>query len=95
MRISAALERHPVAAHISPMQTENHNKFHGAKMTKKATNPSKQNTRREEQALDSRYGEIGISAVAAALKFKSESKNPAYAPVAPEMDKDRIAEMAA
>jgi hypothetical protein len=33
--------------------------------------------------------------VAAALKFKSESKNPAYAPVAPEMDEDRIAEMAA
>jgi hypothetical protein len=65
-------------------------------MTKKTTKPSKQNTRREEQALDTRYGEIGISAVAAALKFKSESKNPAaYAPVTPEMDEDRIAEMAA
>jgi hypothetical protein len=64
-------------------------------MTKKTSNPSKQNTRREEQALDSRYGEIGISAVAAALNFKTETKNPAYAPVAPEMDEDRIAEMAA
>jgi hypothetical protein len=64
-------------------------------MTKKTAKPSKQNTRREEQSLDARYGEIGISAVAAALKFKSESKNPAYAPVAPEMDEDRIAEMAA
>ena len=64
-------------------------------MTKKTTKPSKQNNRCEEQALDSRYGEIGISAVAAALKFKSESKNPAYAPAVPEMDEDRIAEMAA
>jgi hypothetical protein len=64
-------------------------------MIKKTTKPSKQNIRHEEQALDARYGEIGISAVAAALKFKSESKNPAYAPVAPELDEDRIAEMAA
>lgn len=64
-------------------------------MTKKTTKSSKQNTHREEQALDTRYGEIGIPAVAAALKFKSESKNPASAPVASEMDEDRIAEMAA
>ena len=64
-------------------------------MTKKTTKPSKQNTPREEQTLDARYGEIGISAVAAALKFKSESKNPAYAPVVPELDEDRIAERAA
>jgi hypothetical protein len=64
-------------------------------MTKKMTKPSKQNIRREEQSLDSRYGAIGISAVAAALVFKSENKNPAYAPVVPEMDEDRIAEMAA
>jgi hypothetical protein len=95
LRISAALARHHVAAQISRMQTEKHNKFHGAKMTKKTTNPSKQNTPHEEQALGSRYGEIGISAVAAALNFKCESKNPAYAPVAPEMDEERIAEMAA
>ena len=65
-------------------------------MTKKKTTiPSKQKSLREEQALDRRYGEIGISAVVAALKFKSESKNPAYAPVTSEMDEDRIAEMAA
>ena len=64
-------------------------------MTKKTTKSSKQNTRGEKQALDAHYGEIGISAVAAALKFKSESKNPAYAPVVPELDEDRIAEMAA
>ncbi len=64
-------------------------------MTKKTTKPSKQNAPREAQALATRYGEIGISAVAAALKFKSESKKPAYAPVAPELDEERIAEMAA
>jgi hypothetical protein len=37
--------------------------------------------------LDSRYGEIGIAAVAAALRFKSEAKNPAYAPVESRADK--------
>jgi hypothetical protein len=36
--------------------------------------------RREEPSLDSRYGEIGISAVAAAVQFKSKAKNPTYAP---------------
>ena len=30
--------------------------------------------------LDGCYGEIGISAVAAALRYQSGSKNPAYAP---------------
>jgi hypothetical protein len=30
--------------------------------------------------LDRRYGRIGISAVAAALTYKGDSKNPAYAP---------------
>jgi hypothetical protein len=40
---------------------------------------------RDEPNLDSRYREIGISAVAAALQFKSSAKNPAYAPVAPKL----------
>ena len=39
--------------------------------------------RRERAELDARFGKIGISAVAAALRYRSESKNPAYAP-APE-----------
>jgi hypothetical protein len=43
--------------------------------------------------LDSRYGEIGISAVAAALHYKSAAKNPAYAPVVPQPD-PRAQEMA-
>ena len=40
-----------------------------------------QDNRRQAASLDSRYGEIGIPAVAAALQYKSEVKNPASAPV--------------
>jgi hypothetical protein len=36
--------------------------------------------RRERAELDARYGKIGISAVAAALRYRSDGKNPAYAP---------------
>jgi hypothetical protein len=39
--------------------------------------------RRERTELDARFGQIGISAVAAALRYRSDSKNPAYAPVEP------------
>ena len=35
---------------------------------------------RRESSVDSRYRGIGISAVAAALPYRSEVKNPAYAP---------------
>lgn len=31
-------------------------------------------------ALDARYGQIGISAVAAAARYQGAAKNPAYAP---------------
>ena len=31
-------------------------------------------------ALDARYGQIGISAVAAAARYQGIAKNPAYAP---------------
>ena len=48
-------------------------------MTKNNAAQSGENGRRDESSLDSRYGEIGISAVAAALPFRSEVKNPAYA----------------
>lgn len=36
---------------------------------------------RKGQDLDRHYREIGISAVAAAVRFRCEMKNPAYAPV--------------
>jgi hypothetical protein len=38
--------------------------------------------RRERAELDARYGKIGISAVAAALRYGGDAKNPAYAPAA-------------
>ena len=39
--------------------------------------------RRERAELDPRFGRIGISAVAAALQYRGEAKNSAYAPVEP------------
>jgi hypothetical protein len=36
---------------------------------------------RERADLDRRYGKIGIQAVAAAVRYQSDSKNIAYAPV--------------
>jgi hypothetical protein len=44
---------------------------------------------REQASLDRRYGEIGIPAVAAALRYQSDAKNPAYAPVVPRDDRWR------
>jgi hypothetical protein len=43
----------------------------------------------EGTALDRRYGQIGISAVAAAARYQGDAKNPAYAPVVCDLD-DRI-----
>ena len=57
------------------------------KMTKKNTAKSKQNADRAEPNLDSRYGEIGISAVAAALQYKSKAKTSADTPVVQRADK--------
>jgi hypothetical protein len=64
-------------------------------MTKKNTAPSTQQGRSREPNLDSRYGKIGISALAAALQFKSKAKNPAHVPVARQTDDDRGAQKAA
>jgi len=36
--------------------------------------------RRERTELDPRFGKIGISAVAAAVRYGSDARNPAYAP---------------
>ena len=47
-----------------------------------------------EPKLDSRYGEIGISAVAAALPYRSEVKAPTDESMGKQLDK-WIAEMAA
>lgn len=52
-------------------------------------------TKPEVQSLDCRYGKIGISAVAAAVRYQSERKNVAYAPVAPRIDRSRFEGLAA
>lgn len=49
---------------------------------------------REHTNLDHRYGEIGILAVAAAVRYAGVRKNPAYAPVATRVDQ-RFTEFAA
>jgi hypothetical protein len=49
-------------------------------------NAATSNSQRDGESLDRRYGKIGISAVAAALPYQSDAKNPAYAPVAPRDD---------
>lgn len=52
----------------------------------------KKNTWRNRPELDRRYGEIGISAVAAALQFRGDAKNPAYAPAQqPTKDREDVA----
>jgi hypothetical protein len=104
LRISAALPRHlgesqGVARRFrQPTQAYIHAyKFHGAQMTKKNTkkNTTPETTRSADLNLDSRYGAIGISAVVAALQFKSEVKLPAHAPAVAEGDEERSAELAA
>lgn len=45
---------------------------------------------KERPDLDRRYGDIGISAVVAALRFCSEAKNPADAPVTPKEEADAV-----
>jgi len=59
------------------------------KSTDTAKSPSQRTDKTPE--LDLRYGKIGISAVAAALRYQSDSRNPAYAPVAHRQD-DRLTE---
>ena len=53
-----------------------------------------QGSRREEASLDSQYGEIGISAVAAALQYQSDTSKPAPCPVVREQ-KEWLADDAA
>jgi hypothetical protein len=59
-----------------------------AKKAKKTADGADQTTgfASEGTTLDRRYGQIGISAVAAAARYQGEAKNPAYAPVVCELD---------
>jgi hypothetical protein len=60
-----------------------------------ANRKSPPKTQPEVPSLDCRYGKIGISAVAAAMRYQSEPKNVAYAPVAPRGDHTRSEGLAA
>ncbi len=42
--------------------------------------------RHDPTDLGARYGEIGISAVAAAVRYQGDARNPAYAPTVPDPD---------
>jgi hypothetical protein len=46
----------------------------------------KSNAPGHEMSLDEHYGRIGISAVAAAVRYQSDAKNLAYAPVEQHAD---------
>jgi len=48
----------------------------------------------QESTLDELYGRIGIQAVAAAVRYQSDAKNLAYAPVEPQKD-ERLEQLAA
>ncbi len=50
------------------------------------SNRASPDQRRERAGLDARYGKIGISAVAAALRYQSETKKPVSAPAAPPLE---------
>lgn len=61
----------------------------------KSTNAQAAQQRPRRIDLDSRYGEIGISAVAAALQYKSGTKSPASPPAAASADDKWTADIAA
>jgi hypothetical protein len=63
-------------------------------MTKKTAVKSSPNGRRDDEKLDSRYGRIGISAVAAALQYQGAIKSSAPAPVVSQRD-EQVADAAA
>ena len=59
-----------------------------------AKNGNDRKTHSEATALAGCYGQIGISAVVAAVRYQGSAKNPAYAPASNKW-RDRIAEAAA
>ncbi len=60
-------------------------------MTKDATETRQETPSSSRANLDRQYGNIGISAVAAALPYQGEGKNPAYAPSESERDERFVA----
>lgn len=65
----------------------------GDNITRVQQDASQMEKRREQTNLDKCYGEIGILAVAAAVRYAGARKNPAYAPAVHRIDL-RLAEFA-
>jgi len=68
-----------------------------AKKTDRKTAPMRAEDRQvsdELSKLDHGFGQIGISAVAAAMRYRGSAKNPAYAPCSNKW-RDLIADVAA
>ena len=61
-------------------------------MTKDTAKTRQETPSSSRTNLDRQYGNIGISAVAAALPYQGESKNPAYAPSESEQDERFVSE---
>jgi hypothetical protein len=72
---SAAVERH-ITTQAGTRRSEH---VLERKMTSQRASTEQ---RRERAELDPRFGKIGLSAVAAAMRYASEPKNENYAPVA-------------
>jgi hypothetical protein len=90
LRTSAPLSHHLVDVRPYRKKTQK-TSTEPAMKPKTKTRPD---SKRDEPTLDRRYGKIGISAVAAALPYQSNAKNPADAPVA-HRDDERFGEVAA
>ena len=57
-------------------------------MSVKATE-QKQDSARQYTNLDTRYGKIGISAVAAAVRYQGRIENPKDVPIVPQLQDER------
>ena len=58
-------------------------------MKSQKTDPTAKSQRRRDQEIDARYGEIGIAAVAAAVRYQSIAPVKAKARVNPPDNDDR------
>jgi hypothetical protein len=63
-------------------------------MTKNNAPQLKETARASGQSLDSRYGDIGIPAVAAALPYRSKLKTVADAPSVQQLTEETAEDMA-
>jgi len=66
------------------------NKTKGRKSAESSAKSSAESSDRQA-ALHLRYGQIGISAVAAAARYQGDAKNSAYAPVPPRANEREAA----